>query len=91
MLEACRARGRLRVATQARQADGRGLIVHAYNLGEAAIEQRLEFPGFALKSAFACDPIEVDGAALSVVDGGFTMRVPPRSVACARVIFADGA
>ena len=70
-----------------RAADGRGLIVHAYNLGEEAVEQRLQFPGLALESACECDPVEVDGESLTVSDGGFTLSVPPRSVACARVIF----
>ncbi len=71
-----------------RAADDRGLIVHAYNLGEAAVAQRLEFPALALESACECDPVEVDGAALPVVDGGFTLSVPARSAASARVIFA---
>ncbi|MCE2471643.1 MAG: hypothetical protein J4G18_07035 [Anaerolineae bacterium] len=62
-----------------RAADGRGLIVHAY--------KRLQFPGPALESACECNPIEVDCEALTVADGGFTLSVPPRSVACARVIF----
>ena len=71
-----------------RAADGRGLIVHAYNLGEVAVEQRLSFPAPALESACVCDPVEVDGAPLAVADGGFTLGVPPRSVACARVVLA---
>ncbi len=74
-----------------RAADGRGLIVHAYNLGEADVEQRLSFPALALESACVCDPVEVDGAPLASAAGGFTLSVPPRSVACARVIVADGA
>ena len=72
-----------------RAADGRGLIVHAYNLGEAAVEQRLEFAEFSLDTACECNPVEVDGAALPIVDGGITLSVPPRSVACARVELAD--
>ena len=63
-----------------RAADSRGLIVHAYNLGEAAVEQRLGFPAASLDSACVCDPVEVDGAPLPVADGGFTLSVPPRSV-----------
>ncbi len=68
-----------------RAADGRGLIAHAYNLGEDAVEQRLAFPVNSLASACLCDPIEVDGAALPVSDDSVTLTVPPRSVACARV------
>ena len=68
-------------------ADGRGLIVHAYNLGEEAVEQRLTFPVGSINSANACNPIEVDGVALPVPNDSFTLIVPPRSVACVRVIF----
>lgn len=71
-----------------RAADGRGLIVQAYNLGEGSVAQRLEFPGLSLESARECDPAGVDGAALPVAAGGFTLSAPPRSVACARVVFA---
>ncbi len=71
-----------------RAADGRGLIVHACSLGEKAVEQRLSFPGQGIISACLCNPIGVDGAALPVTGGGITLSVPPRSVACARVIFA---
>ncbi len=70
-----------------RAADGRGLIVHACNLGEEAVEQRLRFPGRTLESAFVCDPVEVDGEALAVTDSGFMLNVPARSVACARALF----
>lgn len=70
-----------------RAADGRGLIVHAYNLGEEAVDQRLGFPAHGIVSANICTPIEVDGEALPVADSGFTLSAPPRSVACARVLF----
>ncbi len=69
-----------------RAADGRGLIVHAYNLGEDEVEQRLSFPVGSIAAANACNPIEVDGDPLPVSDKGFTLAVPPRSVACARLI-----
>ena len=72
-----------------RAADGRGLILHAYNLGGGEVEQRLSFPVGSIASANICDPIEVDGAALPVSKDGFTLAVPPRSVACARVKFAQ--
>ena len=71
-----------------RAADGRGLIVHAHNLGEDAVEQRITFPGDVIAKAIACDPIEVDTETLQVTNGGITLAVPPRSVACARLIFS---
>ena len=71
-----------------RAADGRGLIAHAYNLGEGVVEQRLSFPLGSISAANACNPIEVDGAALPVSNDGFTLSVPPRSVACARIVLA---
>ncbi|MCY3781871.1 MAG: hypothetical protein OXG78_16270 [Chloroflexi bacterium] len=70
-----------------RAADGRGLIVHAYNLGKEAVEQRLTFPVGSINSANVCNPIEVDGEPLTVTNGSLTLRVPPRSVACGRVLF----
>ena len=69
-----------------RAADGRGLIIHAYNLGEDAVDQRLIFPAGSLAAAKICDPIEVDGEPLPVSNDSFMLAVPPRSVACARVI-----
>ncbi len=69
-----------------RAADGRGLILQAINLGYDRVEQRVAFPAHTLLSACLCDPIEVDGASLPVTDGGLTLAVPGRSLACARVI-----
>ena len=71
-----------------RAADGRGLIVHAYNLGADDVEQRLRFPDLELVSACVCNPIEVDAEPLEISDGGFTLQVPARSIASARLILA---
>ena len=71
-----------------RAEDGRGLILHSYNLGNEEVEQRLHFPGRKLASAHLCDPTEVDGEPLEIKNDGFTLHVTGRSVACARVIFA---
>jgi hypothetical protein len=72
-----------------RAEDGRGLIVHAYNLGEHNVEQALRFPALKIGSANLCNAIEVDGRRLAVAEGCVTFPVPARSVACARVIFTD--
>ena len=72
-----------------RAADGRGLIVHAMNLGSESVEQRLRFPDLEIASACLCDPIENDGADLPLSDSGFTLAVPGRSLACARLLIAD--
>ena len=72
-----------------RAADGRGLIVHAMNLDCDAVEQRVAFPALEVAAACRCDPVEVDGAALPVTDSGFTLAVPGRSLASARVLFAE--
>ncbi len=70
-----------------RAEDGRGLVLHAYNLGTMEVEQTLHFPGLKLESVNSCSPIEVDEESLPVKNGAFTLLVPARSVACARVIF----
>ena len=71
-----------------RAADGEGLILHARNLGEAAVNQRLAFPAGSLAHACLCDPVEVNGEALVIDADGITIPVPPRSLACARLVFA---
>ena len=72
-----------------RAADGRGLILHAMNLGYDMVVQRVAFPALDIASACLCDAIEVDGAALPVADGGFTLAVPGRSLSSARIVFAE--
>lgn len=69
-----------------RAADGRGLIIHAINFGEDRVEQWLAFPAAKLVHACHCDPVEADGEPLSIDNGGITLKVPPRSLACARLI-----
>ena len=68
-----------------RAADGRGLIAHAHNLSERAVEQRLRFPGRTLAKAWRCGPTEVAGERLAVDADSFTFIVPARSLASARL------
>ena len=70
-----------------RAADGRGLIVHAYNLGMDVVAQRLSFPAQSIAAAWQCTPIELDQNSISVSDNAITIDVPSRSVACARLVF----
>lgn len=70
-----------------RAADGRGLIIHARNLGREAVEQALSFPAAAPISASLCGPTEVDLAPLRIEDGRFSFEVLGRSLASARVMF----
>ncbi len=72
-----------------RAEDGRGLIVHAYNLGENIVDQSLRFPALKIASANHCNAIEIDGETIPLTDGCISFSVPARSVACARVIFAN--
>jgi hypothetical protein len=69
-----------------RAADGRGLIIHAYNLTEAAQEITLAFPTLVVAAAWLCSPVEDDLQELLVVDGVVRLPLPARSVACARVL-----
>lgn len=68
-------------------ADGRGLIVHAYNLTVEAQEIALTLPG--LSQAWLCSPIEDDLHQLSLTDGAVRLAIPSRSVACARLLLGD--
>lgn len=69
-----------------RAADGRGLILHAYNLGMDAVAQTLSFPGQSIAGAWQCTPVEVDQESLPIDDDSISLTVPSRSVACARVL-----
>jgi len=68
-------------------ADGRGLIVHAFNLTPEAQSLSLTFPSAQPTAAWVCSPIEEDGEALSLSPEGMRLQVSPRSHACARVVF----
>ena len=70
-----------------RAADGRGIILHAYNFTEEPQDLSLGFPGMALASACVCSPLEEDGQALFILDESIKLQVGSRSVACARVTF----
>ena len=70
-----------------RPADGRGLIVHAYNLTADPQTLSLTFPSLRPSGAWHCSPIEDDGAALPLTGDEISLPVPSRSVACARVLF----
>lgn len=66
--------------------DGRGLIVHAYNLGYIQETLAIQFPTVAIAEAYLCSPTEVDSDSLNVNNGGVELTVPSRSIACLRVI-----
>ena len=70
-----------------RAADGRGLILHAYNLDADEVMQRVAFPVGVLAAAWRCTPAEVNQEPLDVRDNAISLPVPSRSVACARVAF----
>jgi alpha-mannosidase len=71
-----------------RAADGRGLIVHAYNLTEDKQIIALRFMAQQTTQAWRCSPIEEDLENLIVDEGIVSLEIPPRSVACGRIIFA---
>ena len=68
-------------------ADGRGLIVHTFNLTYEAQSLRLAFAAGQPVGAWACSPIEEDGEALPISPDGMVVQAPPRSHACARIVF----
>lgn len=68
-------------------ADGRGIIIHACNLGMGAVAQSLRFPAAAIQSARLCSPTEIDLEPVDVADGKVIFEAPSRSVACVRVLF----
>ena len=70
-----------------RAADGRGLIVHAYNLTADPQTLSLTFPALRPSGACVCSPIEDDGAALPFSGDAVSILFPSRSVACVRVLF----
>jgi hypothetical protein len=70
-----------------RAADSRGWIVHAFNLTQRSQTLALRFPAASPAGAWACSPIEEDQGALPIAGDSITLGVPPRSVACARVVF----
>ncbi|MAS32706.1 MAG: hypothetical protein CL610_01790 [Anaerolineaceae bacterium] len=71
-----------------RAADGRGVVVHAFNLTAEQQTITLQFPAAQVAQAWRCSPVEDDGDILEVVDQAVQLTVPTRSVACARVIFS---
>ena len=83
---ACEPQGQCEIQIK-RAADGRGLIVHAYNLGSDVVAQRLSFPAQRIAAAWQCSPIELDQNSIGVSDNAITIDVPSRSVACARLVF----
>ncbi|MBX7234645.1 MAG: hypothetical protein K1X65_09695 [Caldilineales bacterium] len=72
-----------------RAIDGRGVIIHASNLSEAAQELSLSFPAVHLAGAWGCSAIEEDGDALPIAGDTVTLALAARSVAFARVTFAS--
>ncbi len=70
-------------------ADGRGLIVHAFNLTHEVQSLGLAFAAGQPVGAWGCSPIEEDGEALTITAEGVRLQAPPRSHACARIVFAS--
>ncbi|MCO6449515.1 MAG: hypothetical protein J5I90_01890 [Caldilineales bacterium] len=70
-----------------RAIDGRGVVVHAYNLTNEAQSLKLSFPAMSPTGAWKTSPIEEDGDALTVSGNSITLNVPTRSIASARVVF----
>lgn len=68
-------------------ADGRGVIVRAFNFTAQPQTLSLQFPAARPVAAWACSPIEDDGDTLAVENGTIAINVPSRSLACARVVF----
>jgi hypothetical protein len=66
-----------------RAADGRGVIVHAYNLADEAQSVTLT-PVVAPAEAWFCSPIEEDGDRLAVTGGQIVLPLPPRGLCCMR-------
>ncbi len=69
--------------------DGRGLIVHAFNLTLETQSLRLAFPTGLPVTAWACSPIEEDNDTLMITSEGIRLQAPPRSHACARIVFSS--
>lgn len=67
-----------------RAADGQGIIVHAYNLTAESRTIRLT-PAVVPDGAWVCSPLEENGAALAIEQGGVALSLPPRGVTCARL------
>ncbi|MFN8457618.1 MAG: hypothetical protein U0401_23665 [Anaerolineae bacterium] len=67
-------------------ADGRGVIVRAFNFTGQSQTLTLRFPA-ALLEAWVCSPIEADGEKLTIENETIALTVPARSLACARVVF----
>lgn len=68
-------------------ADGRGVIVRAFNLTAQAHNINLKFPALSPVAAWTCSPIEDDKDTLTIENNAVTLSVPPRSLACARIVF----
>ena len=68
-------------------ADGRGVIVRAFNFTAQPQKLSLEFPTEPPVMAWICSPIENDGDILPIKNKMIIVNVPPRSLACARVMF----
>lgn len=66
--------------------DGRGLIIHAYNLGEDVQILDTSFPSIQITEACLCSPTEDDLETLDVKNNKISFTVPSRSVAFVRVI-----
>ncbi len=70
-----------------RAADGRGLIVQAFNLTPRSQTLALRFPAMSPIGAWLCSPIEEDQDELPIAGDVIALSPLPRSIACARVTF----
>ncbi len=68
-------------------ADGRGVIVRAFNFTAQAQEISLQFPATRPANAWSCSPIEADEDTLMTENETILLNAPPRSLACVRVVF----
>ncbi len=66
--------------------DGRGWVIHAFNLTASSQQVALGFDR-PLAAACTCSPIEDDGAELALTGSVVHLEAPPRSLASVRVIF----
>ncbi len=66
--------------------DGKGWVIHAFNLTSNRQKLALSFTA-PLAAAWTCSPIEEDDAALTLQGNVVHVEAPPRSLASIRVIF----
>lgn len=66
--------------------DGRGLIVHAYNLATEQQDLMINFPSIEISLAYTCSPTEQDLETLDIDNNAIQLSIPSRSIAGARIV-----